>query len=194
MLQAIGFASISTAFRAATDSVQGINRRFQALPIASLTPLAARISASVYRCCDRAGRRAGMWLCHRLPIPPRAVLHRGRSVCWCCSPAWRWRSWRRHRHQLANPAATAQWLLLPQLIFGYLSVGIQPVHRFPEWIQPIVRDQPISQIVYALHALAGTRNGNSTGHLVGGQAGSGLVVGMIALTLPWAIAVYRRRS
>ena len=27
--------------------------------------------------CDRAGRRAGMWLCHRLPIPPRAVLHRG---------------------------------------------------------------------------------------------------------------------
>ena len=50
VLQAISFAAISTAFRAATDSVQGVNRRFQALPIASLTPLAARISASVYRC------------------------------------------------------------------------------------------------------------------------------------------------
>ena len=33
VLQAIAFASISTAFRAATDSVQGINRRFQSLPI-----------------------------------------------------------------------------------------------------------------------------------------------------------------
>ena len=50
VLQAIAFASISTAFRAATDSVQGINRRFQSLPIPSLTPLAARITASVYRC------------------------------------------------------------------------------------------------------------------------------------------------
>ena len=43
VLQAIAFASVSTAFRAATDSVQGINRRFRALPIPSLTPLAARI-------------------------------------------------------------------------------------------------------------------------------------------------------
>jgi ABC-2 type transport system permease protein len=50
VLQAIAFASISTAFRAATDSVQGINRRFQSLPIRPLTPLAARITAAVYRC------------------------------------------------------------------------------------------------------------------------------------------------
>ena len=34
-------------------------------------------------------------------------------------------------------------------------MGIQPLHRFPEWIQPIVRNQPISQIVYAMQALAG---------------------------------------
>ena len=46
-------------------------------------------------------------------------------------------------------------LLGPQLIFGLLSVGIQPVELFPRWIQPIVRNQPISQFVYALRALAG---------------------------------------
>ena len=45
--------------------------------------------------------------------------------------------------------------MLPQLIFGLLSVGIQPAEQFPEWIQPIVRNQPISQFVYALRALAG---------------------------------------
>ena len=45
--------------------------------------------------------------------------------------------------------------MVPQLIFGLLSVGIQPAERFPDWIQPIVRNQPISQFVYALRALAG---------------------------------------
>src|SRR6201999_2837748 len=49
-LQAIGFAAISTAFRAATDSRQGINRRFGTMPIAPLTPVAARIAAAAYRC------------------------------------------------------------------------------------------------------------------------------------------------
>ena len=49
-----------------------------------------------------------------------------------------------------NPEATTQWLMLPQLIFGLLSVGIQPTEQFPEWIQPIVRNQPISQFVYAI--------------------------------------------
>ena len=46
-------------------------------------------------------------------------------------------------------------LMGPQLIFGLLSVGIQPAEQFPDWIQPIVRNQPISQWVYALRALAG---------------------------------------
>ena len=49
-LQAISFASISGAFRAATDAAQGINRRFGSMPIATLTPTAARMSANVYRC------------------------------------------------------------------------------------------------------------------------------------------------
>ena len=74
-----------------------------------------------------------------------------------------------------DPAATAQWLLLPQLIFGFLSVGIQPLHRFPDWIQPIVDNQPISRFVYAMQALAGdSGDGVRSGHLVGDRAGAGL--------------------
>ena len=70
-----------------------------------------------------------------------------------------------------NPEATTPLLMVPQLIFGLLSVGIQPAERFPEWIQPIVRNQPISQFVYALRALAGdttTRPPSPT--LVGDEA------------------------
>jgi ABC-2 type transport system permease protein len=56
-----------------------------------------------------------------------------------------------------NPEATTHLTMLPQLIFGLLSAGLQPAERFPHWIQPFVRDQPISQFVYALRALAGDR-------------------------------------
>ena len=94
-----------------------------------------------------------------------------------------------------NPAATAQWLLLPQLIFGFLSVGIQPLHRFPGWIQPIVDNQPISRLVYAMQALAGD-SAPGAAPVTWSVMGPALawMVGMIALTMPWAIAVYRRRS
>ena len=55
-----------------------------------------------------------------------------------------------------NPEATLPLGLPPLFIFGFLSVGVQPVERFPGWIQPFVRDQMISPFVYALRALAGS--------------------------------------
>jgi ABC-2 type transport system permease protein len=194
-LQAIAFASISTAFRAATDSVQGINRRFQAMPIASLTPLAARVSASVYRssiglavalaCGNVIGFRF-----HRAAVYTAAfcllVLLTGMALAFLGDVIGT---------SSRNPAATTQWLLLPQLIFGLLSVGVQPVQRFPEWIRPVVRNQPISQIVYALQELAGD-NGPGTPPVTWSAVGPALawLAGAIALTLPWAVIVYRRRT
>jgi ABC-2 type transport system permease protein len=93
-----------------------------------------------------------------------------------------------------DPAATAQWLLPPQLIFGFLSVGIQPLHRFPDWIQPIVDNQPISRLIYAMRSLAG-----DSGDGVAPVAWSviwpavGWVIAVVAVTAPWAVLVYRRR-
>ena len=37
-----------------------------------------------------------------------------------------------------NPEATTHMMMLPQLIFGLLSVGVQPVERFPE-LDPALR-------------------------------------------------------
>jgi ABC-2 type transport system permease protein len=195
VLQAIAFASISTAFRAATDSVQGINRRFQSLPIPSLTPLAARITASVYRCliglavalaCGFAiGFRfhRGPWLA----IAFGALALLTGLVLALLGDTLGTKS--------RDPAATAQWLLLPQLIFGFLSVGIQPLHRFPEWIQPIVDNQPISRIVYALQALAGD-SGGQVAPVTWSVIWPALawLAGIAAVTLPWAVVVYRRRG
>lgn len=177
-LQGIAFASVTGALRAATDSVRGINRRFQSMPIGVLTPLAARMSASVYRCAvgSAAAIASGYVIGFRfygdlqytvafcaLLLLIGVVLSFMADVLGSNSK---------------NPGATTQWLLLPQLIFGLLSVGIQPAERFPEWIQPVVRNQPISQFINALRALAG----DST-------AGAGAVNwSTIGPSLAWLIA------
>jgi ABC-2 type transport system permease protein len=154
-LQAITFAAVSTAFRAATDSVRGINRRFRSMPIAPFAPVAARISAAVYRCVVSltvaviCGYVIGFRF-HRpaqyivafcvLVIAIGALLSFGADLIGTAS---------------RNPEAMMPLLILPPMIFGLLSVGVQPVEQFPHWIQPIVRNQPISGYVDALRALAG---------------------------------------
>ena len=154
-LQAIAFAAVSAAFRSATDSVQGINRRFKALPIAPLTPVASRMSSSMYRCsvalavslvCGHVigfrfygGVAHTVGFCLLVLVIGAALSFLGDLIGTASE----------------NPEATTHMMLLPQLIFGLLSVGVQPVERFPSWIQPFVRDQPVSQFVYALRALAG---------------------------------------
>lgn len=154
-LQAISFASISAAFRAALDSERGINRRFGAMPIAPATPLAARMSASLYRCS--IGLMTAILCGHVIGFrfyggPAQTagfcalVLIIGATLSFLGDVIGT---------GSRNPEATTQWLALPQLIFGLLSIGIQPAERFPHWLQPIVRNQPISQFVYAMRALAG---------------------------------------
>ena len=154
-LQAVSFAAISGAFRSASDAVAGINRRFQAMPISRFIPLASRLTASMYRCtvalvisliCGYVigfrfynGVTATIGFC-LLVLAIGAVLSLLGEVV---GPAAR------------NPDATTHMMMLPQLIFGLLSVGVQAADAFPSWIQGFVRNQPISQFVYALRALAG---------------------------------------
>ncbi|RPA66291.1 antibiotic transporter [Gordonia oryzae] len=156
-LQAISFAAISGAFRSASDAIEGINRRFRALPISRVTPLASRMTASMYRCtvalvisliCGYvigfrfyAGTLYTVAFCGLVLAIGLTLSFLGEVV----GTASR------------NPDATTHLMMLPQLIFGLLSVGVQPASAFPRWIQGFVRNQPISQFVYALRALAGDR-------------------------------------
>ena len=153
--QAIFFAAVSAAFRSAIDALAGINERFRAMPMAALTPLAARMTASMYRCvialvvsliCGHiiGFKFYGTWW-HTIGFVVLALLI-GASLALLgdlIGAATR------------NPEATAPLLLVPQVTLGLASVGLQPTERFPGWIQPFVRDQPLSQYLNALRALAG---------------------------------------
>lgn len=154
-LQAITFAAISTAFRAATDSVQGINRRFRSMPIAPFTPVAARISAAVYRCLVSltVAVICGYVIGFRFHRPAEYIV----AFCALVLVIGALLSFGADLIGTGtrNPEAMTPLLILPPLIFGLLSVGVQPVQQFPHWIQPVVRNQPISQFVDALRTLAG---------------------------------------
>lgn len=194
-LEAISFAAVSAAFRSATDSVQGINRRFKSMPIAPLTPLSARMSASMYRCCTAfafalvcgyaIGFRFYGGLVHTvgfclLVLLIGAMLSLLGDLIGAASH---------------NPEATVPLLLLPQLIFGLLSVGLQPVERFPAWIQPLVRDQWVSQFVYALRALAGDSTaavGEPTWSVIGPALAWIVFWTMVAISLHARVAARRR--
>lgn len=155
VVQAVWFAAVSAAFRSATDAIQGINRRFRAMPMAALMPIAARLTASLYRCSVAlavslvCGHIIGFRFCagHRnaigfvlLALAIGAMLALLGDLIGAAT---------------RNPEATAPLLLVPQVTLGLASVGLQPVERFPQWIQPFVRDQPLSQWLNALRALAG---------------------------------------
>ncbi len=194
VLQAISFAAISAAFRAATDAVHGINRRLSSLPIAPLIPMAARMSASMYRCtialvvaliCGHViGFRFYGGVVHTVGFFALAMLI-GAAL-----------SLLGDLIGAANksPEATLPIMLVPQLIFGLLSAGLQPVEQFPTWIQPFVRDQPISQFAYALRALAGDST-PAAGEVTWSVIGPALawVVGIAAVTIPLHARVSSRR-
>jgi ABC-2 type transport system permease protein len=155
ILQAVGFAAISSAFRAAIDSQQGVNRRFSSMPMAPLTPVLARVSASVYRCC--IGLVSSLICCYVIGFR----FHRGAiyivGFCLLVIAIGAVLSYNADLLGTAtkNPDAMLPLLTLPILIFGLLSVGLMPLRLFPLWVHPFVRNQPISQFVMALRALAG---------------------------------------
>jgi ABC-2 type transport system permease protein len=154
-LQAVYFAAISGALRSATDSVHGINRRLASMPVSPAAPMAARMSGNLYRCATAlataivCGHVIGFRF-YRGPVYIVAfcalVLLIGVTLSFVGDLVGR---------VSTNPEATTHILLLPELIWGILSVGIQPADQFPEWIQPVVRNQPHSQFVYSLRAFAG---------------------------------------
>jgi ABC-2 type transport system permease protein len=194
-LQTTYFAAMSAALLSANDAIDGVNRRFSAMPIGVMTPFAARMSANVYR----------------------SAIGLAMAVVWGHVIGFRfYRDW---GHTAAfcvlvmlvglvvsfvgdlvglvskNPESTSYVLLLPLLTVGMLSVAFQPAQQFPTWIQPFIRNQPHSQFIYALQALAG----DATGHPVSptwSVLGPALLwlVGIALITVPlYALGLRSRR-
>ncbi|MGV9827682.1 ABC transporter permease [Gordonia sp. NPDC003429] len=65
-----------------------------------------------------------------------------------------------------NSVGIASVLMIPQLILVMASTGLVPAEGFPEWIQPFVRNQPLSVYADALRGLAAPGNPDLTAVLL----------------------------
>ncbi len=154
VLQAIAFTAISSAFLAATDSVDGINTRFASMPLSPAVPLASRVATGMSKCAISMASALGCGYVIGFRLPDdtvdsalffvlvaliAATLITGADMIGTLSK---------------SPEATTQILILPQLVLGMLSSGFAPVDQFPHWVQPFVRNQPVSQFSAALRGLA----------------------------------------
>ncbi|MFE1591715.1 ABC transporter permease [Nocardia sp. NPDC058705] len=161
VMQAVAFCAIAAAFRAATDARDGLDVRFATLPMPRWVPFAARITVAAHRAVIAVGaalvcgavigfRFYGSWW-HTVGFLAFALLI---ATALCCGADLL-------GSMSASPEATTQILVLPQLIFGMVSTGFAPANQFPSWIQGFVRNQPVSQFVDGLRALAGDSTGNA---------------------------------
>ncbi|MEU7629076.1 ABC transporter permease [Nocardia sp. NPDC049220] len=195
VMQAVGFCVSSASFRAASDARDGLNVRFGAMPMASVVPLAARVTAALCRgvvalvAAVVSGTVIGFrfygTVLETVGFLAFAVLI---ALALCLGADFL-------GSLSKSPEATTQSLLLPQLILGIASTGLVPASHFPSWLQGFARNQPISQFVYALRALAGDPSGNA-GAVGWPVLGPPLAWGLGSLVVygGMAVAVSARRS
>ncbi|CAG7606732.1 ABC transporter permease [Rhodococcus opacus] len=153
VLQAMAFTAISAAHRAATEASNGMNSRFQTMPIGPAIPLAARMTASfVHSAISLVASIA-----YGLLIGFRFDGGVAQTAAFCGLAMAIGFTLTTGADALGtltrSPEITSQALTLPQLILGMFSSGFVPVTQFPEWAQGFVRNQPISQFSTSMRAM-----------------------------------------
>jgi ABC-2 type transport system permease protein len=90
------------------------------------------------------------------------------------------------RAAIGRSGGASQLLLIPQLLLVMLSTGMAPAESFPEWLQPVVRNQPISQVTETLRGFA-------SGQVVAGNLVASLAWCLGLLVVFGAIALRMQR-
>jgi ABC-2 type transport system permease protein len=183
VVQAMIYAAMTTADRAARDHLSGMGIRLRSMPIISLVPVTARMLSSLIRASAALAAAIGVgyafgfrfsdWTHTAAFVGIALVLSLALSLG---ADAW--------GSVAASVEAAGQTLLVPQLLLVMLSTGIAPAEAFPDWLGPFVRNQPVSQISGALRELAAGRLSPETMAIaLAWCAGLLLVFGAIAMRM-----------
>ncbi len=148
--------------RAAREIVGGMATRLRAMPVPAWIPITARMSANVLRAVvSLAGAFViGSIFGFRFHALGAAlvflilILSFGAAMVIITDALGTY---------TRNSELASTVLFGPILLLVMTSTGFVPVQGFPGWIQPLVRNQPISQITEALRGLADGRFDASLG-------------------------------
>ncbi|WP_286199174.1 ABC transporter permease [Mycolicibacterium sp. ELW1] len=87
---------------------------------------------------------------------------------------------------IGRNGTASQVLLVPQMLLVMMSTGMAPADAFPDWVQPFVVYQPISQI-------AETLRGFASGHVVGSNVLTSVAWCLVLLAVFGVLAVRAQR-
>ena len=173
VVQSMIYVGLVTAERALRDRVSGFGRRLQTMPISAAAPVAARMVAALLRAAGvlTVAIVGGFAFGFRMtggPIFAIAFVLLALLLCLAIAlGADALGSSSRSIH------GVSYLLFVGSLLLFMLSTGIAPESTFPKWLQPWVRNQPVSQVAETLRGL-----GN--GHVVIGNA---------TVTLAWCLGM-----
>lgn len=182
VVQAMIYAAMTTADRAARDQFSGMGLRLRVLPIVAIVPVSARMLSALIRAAGAlvaaiavgyaSGFRFSGWLLAAAFVGIALVLSLALSLGADAMGS-----------ASKSVEAAGQTLLVPQLLLVMLSTGLAPADAFPGWIRPFVRNQPVSQISAALRELSIGITSQTTVIALAWCGGLMVVFGVIALRM-----------
>ncbi|GAA3968900.1 ABC transporter permease [Gordonia caeni] len=154
LLQAALFTAIAATEVAGADARAGVAERFASLPMPRTAPLLSRIGWAGVRMSF--GLAAGLLLGWALGFGFHGGV--GAAIAFVVVPL----VFAIALSMLTDAAGTgardavgvAHVLMIPQLILTMASTGLVPAAAFPEWVQPFVRNQPMSILADTMRALS----------------------------------------
>jgi ABC-2 type transport system permease protein len=187
VVQSMLLGALTTADRAASDQRAGWGVRLRTFPISAAVPLMARMLYCLIRgalalvAAITVGyvfgfRMSGGLVYAAAFVVIALLLTLALSLGADATGSFGWKM-----------DAAGQLLLIPQLLLVLLSTGMAPATAFPDWLEPFVLYQPVSQVTETLRGFA-------VGHVLGGNLAASLAwcVGLLVVFGVIAMRMQRR--
>jgi ABC-2 type transport system permease protein len=172
IVQAMLLGAVTSADRAGREQASGLTARLRTQPISLLAPMIARmlycllrgvlsLAAALATAYLLGFRLTGGLACTVAFVAIPLCLTLALSLGADATGTW------------LRRIGGSQLLLMPQLILILVSTGLAPAEAFPNWVQPFVRHQPVSQVTDTIRGLA-------VGHVAGSH---------VAITAAWCLGL-----
>ncbi|NKY55105.1 ABC transporter permease [Nocardia flavorosea] len=154
LLQAGLFTAITATETAGHDARAGVHERMMSLPIPRIAPFLGRMAWVVVRMTLALGGGLAIGCALGFRLQGTAVETLGFIVLVIVFGLAMSLITDAIGTVARNSVSIASVLMIPQLILVMASTGLVVAQAFPDWVQPFVRNQPMSVYADALRALA----------------------------------------
>ncbi|MEL6981145.1 MAG: ABC transporter permease [Actinomycetota bacterium] len=155
VVQAMLFAAMASAYYVADDRRSGVIARFRSLPIHRSAPLVGRSVGDLSRAAVSAVIITGLGLATGMRFERGwiwALAFLGLALLFSLAVSL---GMGLIGYSAPTPEAASSIASTPYLPLIMLSSGFAPVEDFPDWLEPVVRYQPVSATIDALRATTG---------------------------------------